>query len=82
MHEVQSEVPQIFQYAWLIILLPFAGVLVNLFSSKSRSEKTIGWTAVVFSGLAFAVALIVVIALGNLPEEARLTGRVVDLATA
>jgi NADH-quinone oxidoreductase subunit L len=74
MHEVQAEVPQIFQYAWLIIILPFIGVLVNLFSGKSRSEKTIGWTAVIFSGLAFAVALAVVIALGNLSEAERLAG--------
>ena len=74
MHEVQSEVPQIFQYAWLIILLPFIGVLVNLFGGKSRSEKTIGWTAVIFSGLAFVVALAVILALGNLPEEVRLHG--------
>ncbi len=72
--EVQSEVPQIFQYAWLIIILPFAGMLINLFGGKSRSEKTIGWTAVFFSGAAFAVALIIVIALGNLPEEVRLHG--------
>ena len=74
MHEVTSEVPQIFQYAWLIIIFPFIGVLVNLFGGKSRSEKTIGWTAVIFSGLAFAVALVVVIALGTLPEEVRLAG--------
>ena len=74
MHEVQSEVPQIFQYAWLIIIFPFIGVLVNLFSGKSRSEKTIGWTGVIFSGLAFVVALAVILALGNLPEEVRLHG--------
>jgi NADH-quinone oxidoreductase subunit L len=74
MHEVQAEVPQIFQYAWLIILFPFSGVLVNLFGGKSRSEKTIGWTGVIFSGLAFAVALAVVLALTSLPEEVRLHG--------
>jgi NADH-quinone oxidoreductase subunit L len=74
MNEAQVAVPPIFQYAWLIIILPFAGVLINLFGGKSRSEKTMGWTAVIFSGLAFAVALIVVIALGNLPEEVRLAG--------
>jgi NADH-quinone oxidoreductase subunit L len=74
MHEVQSEIPQIFQYAWLIIIFPFIGVLVNLFSGKSRSEKTIGWTGVIFSGLAFVVALVVVLALGALPEEVRLHG--------
>jgi len=74
MHEVQSEAPQIFQYAWLIIILPFVGVLVNLFAGSKRSEKTIGWTAVLFSGAAFVVALITVIALGNLPEEVRLHG--------
>jgi beta-lactam-binding protein with PASTA domain len=74
MHEIQAEVPQIFQYAWLIILFPFIGVLVNLFGGKRRSEKTIGWTAVIFSGLAFVVALAVILALGNLPEELRLHG--------
>ena len=74
MHEVQSEAPQIFQYAWLIIIFPFIGVLVNLFGGKSRSEKTIGWTGVIFSGLAFAVALAVILALGALPEEVRLHG--------
>src|SRR5512136_2820338 len=74
MQEAQAAVPQIFQYAWLIIIFPFVGVLVNLFSGKSRSEKTIGWTAVIFSGLAFAVALAAVIALGTLPTAARLQG--------
>ena len=74
MNEAQAAVPQIFQYAWLIIIFPFIGVLVNLFGGKSRSEKTIGWTAVIFSGLAFAVALAVILALGNLPEEVRLRG--------
>ena len=74
MHEVQSEVPQIFQYAWLIIFFPVAGLLINLFGGKSRSEKTIGWTAVFFSTAAFVVALVVILALGALPEEIRLHG--------
>ena len=74
MNEAQAAVPQIFQYAWLIIIFPFIGVLVNLFGGKSRSEKTIGWTGVIFSGLAFVVALAVILALGNLPEEVRLHG--------
>src|SRR5512143_1160198 len=74
MHEVQSEAPQIFQYAWLIIILPFAGVLINIFGGKGRSERTIGWTAVFFSAAAFVVALVVVIALGNLAEAERLHG--------
>jgi NADH-quinone oxidoreductase subunit L len=74
MHEAEVAVPQIFQYAWLIILFPFAGLLINLFGGKKRSERTIGWTAVIFSGLAFVVALVVVIALGSLPEEMRLQG--------
>ena len=72
--EVQSEVPQIFQYAWLIIILPFVGVLINIFAGSKRSERTIGWTAVFFSAAAFAVALVVVIVLGNLPEAAHLAG--------
>ncbi len=69
MHEVSSEVPQVFQYAWLIIAFPFVGVLVNLFGGKNRSEKTIGWTAVFFATLAFAVSLVVVITLIGLPPE-------------
>jgi len=74
MHEVQGEAPQIFQYAWLIIILPFVGVLINTFAGSRRSERTIGWTAVIFSALAFVVALIVVIALTGLPEDVRLHG--------
>ncbi len=74
MPEAQTALPPVFQYAWLIIILPFVGMLINIFGGKRRSEKTIGWTAVLFSGLAFAVALVVVIALGNLPEEQRLAG--------
>jgi NADH-quinone oxidoreductase subunit L len=73
MHEVQSEIPQIFQYAWLIIVFPFIGVLVNLFGGSKRSERVIGWTAVFFATLAFAVSLAVVITLLSLPpEEVRL----------
>jgi NADH-quinone oxidoreductase subunit L len=72
--EVQSEAPQIFQYAWLIIILPFVGVLINIFAGSRRSERTIGWTAVFFSAAAFVVALVVIIALGNLPEAERLAG--------
>jgi hypothetical protein len=45
--EVQSEAPQIFQYAWLIIILPFVGVLINIFAGAG-DERTIGWTAVFF----------------------------------
>jgi NADH-quinone oxidoreductase subunit L len=69
MHEVQSEMPQIFQYAWLIIAFPFMGVLINLFGGSKRSERTIGWTAVFFATLAFAVSLAVVITLLSLPPE-------------
>ncbi|NTU65654.1 MAG: NADH-quinone oxidoreductase subunit L, partial [Chloroflexi bacterium] len=69
MHEVQSEMPQIFQYAWLIIVFPFIGVLINLFGGSKRSERVIGWTAVLFATLAFAVSLAVVITLLGLPPE-------------
>jgi len=69
MHEVQGEAPQIFQYAWLIIAFPFMGMLINIFGGRGRSERTIGWTAVLFSTLAFAVSLAVVITLVGLPPE-------------
>ena len=81
MHEVSSEAPQIFQYAWLIIALPFLGVLVNMFGGRGRSEKTIGWIAVFFSAAAFAVALLMVLALGQLPAEERIHGVEVPLFT-
>ncbi len=74
MHEAPAEIPLIFQYAWLIIAFPFIGVVINIFGGKHRSEKTIGWTAVIFSALAFAVALVVVFALGTLSEAERLHG--------
>ncbi len=69
MHEVQTALPPVFQYAWLIIVFPLIGMLINIFGGTRRSEKTIGWTAVLFSTLAFAVSLAVVITLVGLPPE-------------
>src|SRR5512147_1526238 len=69
MPEVQTTLPAVFQYAWLIMAFPFAGMLINIFGGKQRSEKTIGWTAVLFSTLAFLVSLAVVLTLLGLPAE-------------
>jgi NADH-quinone oxidoreductase subunit L len=79
MHEVQSEAPQIFQFAWLIIVFPFVGMLINIFGGRSRSERTIGWTAVLFATLAFAVSLAVVITLLSLPPEEVMLNRGFDV---
>ncbi|MCC7209001.1 MAG: NADH-quinone oxidoreductase subunit L, partial [Anaerolineae bacterium] len=46
----------------LVILLPFAGLLINLFLGKTMSERTIGLVASLAAGSAFAVAAVMAIA--------------------
>ena len=54
-----------------ILLLPAAGVLVNLIFGWRRGEKFAGWVAVSVMGLAFAAALIGFFLLLGLPADAR-----------
>ena len=79
MPEAVTEAPQIFNLAWLIIVLPVIGLLINTFGGKDRSEGEIGWTAVIAAGGAFFVSLLVVIALLGMPEEARALNHGVDV---
>lgn len=71
----------IFQFAWLIIVFPVIGLLINTFAGKNRSEKEIGLTAVFASGAAFVMALLVVITLFGMSPEARFEGVEVPLYT-
>ncbi|MBP7686792.1 MAG: NADH-quinone oxidoreductase subunit L [Thermoflexales bacterium] len=79
MHEAVTEVPQIFSLAWLIIVIPVIGLLINTFGGKNRSENEIGWTAVIAAGGAFFVALLVVIGLLGLSPEERMLNHGVDV---
>ncbi len=79
MGEAGTAVPQIFNLAWLIIVIPVIGLLINTFGGKNRSENEIGWTAVVAAGGSFFVALLVVITLLGMPEEARALNHGVDV---
>src|SRR5512147_2775050 len=71
MHEAVTEYPQIFNLAWLIIVIPVIGLLINTFGGKQRSEGEIGWTAVIAAGGSFLVSLLVGIGLLGMPDEAR-----------
>ncbi len=79
MHEVQTALPPVFQYAWLIIVFPFLGVLINIFGGTRRSERSIGWTAVLFSAAAFVVSVLVVLTLLQLPPEETKIGQGFDV---
>src|SRR5512135_1747311 len=79
MPEAVTDYPQIFNLAWLIIVIPVIGLLINTFGGKHRSEAEIGWTAVIASGGAFLVSLLVVIGLLGMPEEARALNHGVDV---
>ncbi len=79
MHEAVTEVPQIFNLAWLIIVIPVIGLLINTFGGKNRSESEIGWTAVIAAGGSFFVALLVVIGLLGLSPEERMLNHGVNV---
>jgi NADH-quinone oxidoreductase subunit L len=69
----------IFQFAWLIIIFPVIGLLINTFGGKDRSEKEIGLTAVFASGAAFVMSLLVVITLFGMSPHARFPEAGVDV---
>ncbi len=53
----------------LVILIPFAGMLLNLFLGKNMGEKMIGLVACTAAGLAFAIALIMCLAASRFGYE-------------
>jgi NADH-quinone oxidoreductase subunit L len=75
----EAELPQVFRLAWLIIVFPVIGLLINTFGGKDRGEKEIGLTAVLFSGASFVLSLLVIVALFNLSPEERAIGKGVDV---
>ncbi len=75
----EAELPQVFRLAWLIIIFPVIGLLINTFGGRDRSEKEIGLTAVFASGASFVMSLLVIAALFNLSPEARAIGQGVDV---
>ena len=79
MREVQTEVPQIFQYAWLIIIFPLIGLLINTFGGKRRSEGAIGWTAALASAASFGMSALVIGGLLGLSPEERMLNHGVNV---
>jgi NADH-quinone oxidoreductase subunit L len=70
---------QVFNIAWLIIVLPIAGLLINLIFGRRMGEREIGVVASVAAGASFFVSLLVVIALLGLPGEERMIGHGVEV---
>jgi NADH-quinone oxidoreductase subunit L len=58
----------LFSLVPLIVFLPLAGMLINMFFGGRMSEKAIGWTASLAAGLAFVVSVLQMIALIEHPE--------------
>ncbi len=48
-----------------VVLIPFVGMLLNLFLGKNLSERVIGLIASLAAGLAFCAALIMTIAMSS-----------------
>ena len=72
---------QVFSIAWLIIVLPIIGLLINLAFGRRMSERAIGAVASLAAGAAFLVSLAVVMALVGMEPEARVEGVDVPLYT-
>ncbi len=54
----------------LVVILPFAGALINLFLGRYLSEKLIGAAATTAAGLAFAVAAVMTVGIATHGYEA------------
>ena len=79
MQPAVTEAPQVFNLAWLIIVFPVIGLLINTFGGKGRSEGAIGWTAVLAVGASFGMSVLVIVGLLGLPPEARMLNRGVNV---
>jgi NADH-quinone oxidoreductase subunit L len=66
--EVATSGPEFFNLVPWIVFFPLIGLLVNLTFGGRMSEKAIGWTASLASGLAFVVAFLQIISLISHPE--------------
>ena len=58
-------------YAWLLLLFPLLGVLVNGFLGPRVGKRAVGWAACLAVGLAFAISLALLWSLAGLPPEGR-----------
>jgi NADH-quinone oxidoreductase subunit L len=79
MQQVVTEAPQVFNLAWLIIVFPVIGLLINTFGGRGRSEGAIGWTAVLAAGASCGMSVLVVVGLLGLPPEARMLNHGVNV---
>ncbi|MGQ9584498.1 MAG: NADH-quinone oxidoreductase subunit L [Anaerolineae bacterium] len=60
-------------YAWLLLLFPLMGVLINAFFGRRIGKRAVSWVACLAVGLSFAVSLGLMATLANLsPEERRI----------
>ncbi|MGQ9458071.1 MAG: proton-conducting transporter transmembrane domain-containing protein, partial [Anaerolineae bacterium] len=58
-------------YAWLLLLFPLLGVLVNGFLGPRVGKRAVGWVACLAVGLAFTTSLALLWGLAGLPPEGR-----------
>jgi NADH-quinone oxidoreductase subunit L len=79
MPEAVTEMPQVFNLAWLIIVFPLLGLLINTFGGKHRSEGEIGWTAVLAAAASFGMSVLVIVGLLGLSPEERMLNHGVNV---
>ena len=58
-------------FGWLVLLLPLAGTLVNAFGWRILRGRTPGYVGTAALALSFVAAVLLVVALQDLPEEER-----------
>ncbi len=66
--EVATTGPSFFYLAPWIVFFPLIGLLINIIFGGRFSEKVVGWTASIASGLTFVVAVLLMISLRSHPE--------------
>ncbi len=64
-----------FDYVWLILLFPLAGVLINTFLGRWLNRRLVAATASLAVGASFVVALVVFITMLGMPADAGGNGR-------
>ena len=60
-----------FMLAWLLILFPVAGMLINLFAGQKLTKRVIGYIGTGVVAASFAIGVLLFVALLTLPPEER-----------
>jgi NADH-quinone oxidoreductase subunit L len=63
------------EFAWLILIFPLLGVLINAFFGRRLGKRAVSWVACAAVGLAFVMAVMILIAVAGSEGEERVLFR-------